>query len=95
MPGGPQAHAERCNADPDCQVIMDFPDGRDYPGAGAGAGRQLGRHGCARQAAALGHVTPAGWEDHSATCAADTDACLLPAACTALLRVLQVSQLYC
>ncbi|PSC72792.1 Serine threonine-kinase CTR1 [Micractinium conductrix] len=32
--GGPQGSAARCDADPDCQVMMYFPEGRDYPGAG-------------------------------------------------------------
>ncbi|KAL4457658.1 hypothetical protein ABPG75_012523 [Micractinium tetrahymenae] len=32
--GGPQAHVLDCATWPACQVMMFFPDGRDYPGAG-------------------------------------------------------------
>lgn len=34
LDGGPQQNAARCSAGEDCQVMMWFPDGRDYPGAG-------------------------------------------------------------
>lgn len=34
LDGAPQQNAPRCSGDADCQVMMWFPDGRDYPGAG-------------------------------------------------------------
>lgn len=42
LEGAPAQHAARCSADPGCQVMMDFPDGRDYPGPGAHGGRAQG-----------------------------------------------------
>ncbi|KAI3434591.1 hypothetical protein D9Q98_002660 [Chlorella vulgaris] len=34
LAGGPEQNVQVCDTDPDCQAIMWFPNGRDYPGAG-------------------------------------------------------------